>query len=123
MGSPERRQAASDAAANPSRSDARARPTADARVRAKASVVLPARTSSLDLRPTGQLPVWPLLLWSRAVLARTVRGLDAGEDEVDAGEELLAVVVFAQLRPGFVHVWVFGWVGLLPLRGDGCEES
>src|SRR5258708_16138130 len=29
-------------------------------------------------------------------------GLDTGEDEVDAGEELLAVVMFAQSRPGFV---------------------
>ena len=48
---------------------------------------------------------------------------DAGKDEIDAGEELLAVVVFAQLRPGFVHGWVFSGVELRPPCGDGCEES
>jgi hypothetical protein len=58
----------------------------------------------------------------RAVLS-TIYGLDAGEGEVEAGEELLAVVVFAQLRPGFVHGWVSGGGELRPLRGDGGEES
>src|ERR1700691_5978138 len=72
---------------------------------------------------TDQLPVRPWLLPGRAVLARTVPGLDAGEDEIDAGEELLAVVVFAQLRPGSVHGRVPGGVELRPLRGDGGEES
>src|SRR5580692_12179101 len=55
----------------------------------------------------------------RPVLARTVHGLDAGKDEIDAGEELLAVVVFAQLCCGFVHGWVPGEVELRPLCGDG----
>jgi hypothetical protein len=32
----------------------------------------------------------------RAVPAGTVHGLDAGQGEIDAGQELLAVVVFAQ---------------------------
>lgn len=67
----------------------------------------------------GQLPVRPWLLPGRAVLACTVHGLD----EIDAGEELLAVVVFAQLRPGCVYGRVFSGVELRPLRGDGGEES
>jgi hypothetical protein len=61
------------------------------------------RISFAEPGTTDQLPVRPWLLPGRAVLARTVNGLDAGEDEIDAGEELLAVVVFAQLRPGFAH--------------------
>jgi hypothetical protein len=61
------------------------------------------RISFAEPGTTDQLPVRPWLLPGRAVLARTVDGLDAGEDEIDAGEELLAVVVFAQLRPGFAH--------------------
>ena len=40
----------------------------------------------------------PCPLPGRAVLARTVHGLDAGEDEIDAGQELLAVVMFEQLQ-------------------------
>ena len=67
----------------------------------------------------GALPgLW--LLPGRAVLARTVHGLDAGEDEIDAGEELLAVVVFAQLRPGSVHGWVFS--GVASSAGDWFEK-
>ena len=67
-----------------------------------------------DHRPSGL---------GRAVLARTVHGLDAGQDEIDADEELLAVVVFAQLRPGFAQGWVSGRVELRPVCGDGGEES
>ena len=81
------------------------------------------RISFAELGTTGQLPARSWLLPGSAVLARTVHGLDAGQDEIDAGEELLAVVVFAQLRPGFVHGWVSSGVELRPLRGDGGEES
>jgi len=70
---------------------------------------------------TGELPRCPLT--SRAVLARVVHGLDAGEDEIDAGEELLAVVVLAQLRSGFVHGRVSSGVELRPLRGDVGQEG
>jgi hypothetical protein len=81
------------------------------------------RTRGRSAPQTGQLPVRPWLLSGRAVLARTVHGLDASEDEIEAGEELLAVVVFAQLRPGLVHGWVFDGVELRPLCGCGGEES
>jgi hypothetical protein len=43
--------------------------------------------------------------------------------EVDADEELLAVVVFAPLRSGFVHGWVSGGVELRPLCGDDRIEQ
>jgi hypothetical protein len=82
----------------------------------------PGRQPRRVKRTSGCL-VLSWLLLGRAVLARTVHGLDAGEDEIDAGEELLAVVVFAQLRPGFVHGWVFSGVELRPLCGDGGEKS
>ena len=70
-----------------------------------------------------QLPVKPWPLPGRAALGRTVHGLDAGEDEIDAGQELLAVVMFEQLCPGFVHGWVSGGVELRPLCGDDRIEQ
>ena len=71
-----------------------------------------------SLRPTAArgLP-------ARAVLTRAVHGLDADEDEVDASEELLTVVVFAQLRSGFAQGWVPGGVELRPPLGDRGEEG
>jgi hypothetical protein len=53
---------------------------------------------------------------------RTVHGLDAGEDEIDAGGPLLAVVVLAQLHSGFVHGWASGEVEPRPLCGDFSQE-
>ena len=50
-------------------------------------------------------------------------GSDAGEDEVDAGEELLAVVVLAQLRGHPMHERVLRGVELSPPCGDGREEG
>jgi 2-polyprenyl-6-methoxyphenol hydroxylase-like FAD-dependent oxidoreductase len=52
-----------------------------------------------------------------------VHGLDAGQDEIDAGQELLAVVVLAQVRSGLAHGRVANGVELGPLRGDGGEEG
>src|SRR5580704_12677249 len=48
---------------------------------------------------------------------------DAGQDEVDAGEELLAVVVPGQLRCHLVYEGVLRGVELRPLCGDGREEG
>src|SRR5277367_5281169 len=47
-------------------------------------------------------------------------GCDAGQDEVDAGQELLAVVVPGQLRRHLMREWVFRGVELRPPCGDGC---
>ena len=44
-------------------------------------------------------------------------GCDAGQDEVDAGQELLAVVVPGQLRRHLTHEWVLRGVELRPLCG------
>ncbi len=49
-------------------------------------------------------------------------GVDAGEDEIDPGEELLAVVVLGQLRCDLTHERVLAGVELRPLCGDGREE-
>ena len=49
-------------------------------------------------------------------------GRDAGEDEVDAVEELLAVVVVAQLRRHLVHERELRRIELRPLRGDAGAE-
>ena len=54
---------------------------------------------------------------------RLSEGCDAGQDEVDAGEELLAVVVPGQLRGHLMHERVLRGVELRPLRGDGREEG
>ena len=72
---------------------------------------------------TGQFPGRPWLLSGRAVLARTVHGLDASEDEIDASEELLAVIVFAQLLSRSVQGWVCSGVELRPLCGNSGEEG
>lgn len=75
-------------------------------------------------RPAGgSVTSWRSSRASRMSIGRTVHGLDAGEDEIDAGQELLAVVMFGQLRPGLVHGWVSGGVELRPPCGDGGEES
>src|SRR5580658_5682097 len=50
-------------------------------------------------------------------------GCDAGQDEVDAGQELLAVVVPGQLRRHLTHERVFHRVELRPPCGDGREEG
>jgi hypothetical protein len=49
-------------------------------------------------------------------------GCDAGEDEVDAGQELLAVVVAGQLRRHLPHERILRGVKLRPPCGDGREE-
>ena len=49
-------------------------------------------------------------------------GCDADEDEVDAGQELLAVVVPGQLRRDLVHERVLRGVELRPPCGDGLEK-
>jgi hypothetical protein len=48
--------------------------------------------------------------------------VDAGEDEIDAGKKLLAVVVHGQLFGYLSHEGVFRRVKLRPLRGDGAEK-
>jgi hypothetical protein len=48
---------------------------------------------------------------------------DAGQDEVDAGEELFAVVVPWQLRCHLMHEGVLRGVELRSLCGDGREEG
>jgi len=48
---------------------------------------------------------------------------DAGQDEVDAGEELFAIVMPGQLRRHLMHERVIGGIELRPLRGDGREEG
>ncbi len=50
-------------------------------------------------------------------------GCDAGQDEVDAGQELLAVVVLAQLRRHLTHERVLRRVELRPPYGDGREKG
>ena len=50
-------------------------------------------------------------------------GPDAGQDEVDAGEELLAIVVLGQLRRHLVHERVLHGVELRPPCGDSREEG
>ena len=50
-------------------------------------------------------------------------GCDAGEDEVDPGEELLPVVVLGQLRRHLTHERVLRRVELRPPCGDGREEG
>src|SRR5271170_6295746 len=50
-------------------------------------------------------------------------GCDAGQDEVDAGQELVAVVVPGQLRRYLVHKRVPRRVELRPLCGEGGEEG
>jgi hypothetical protein len=47
----------------------------------------------------------------------------ASEDKVDAGEELLAVVVLAQLRGHLTHERVLRGVVLRPPCGDAREEG
>lgn len=48
---------------------------------------------------------------------------DAGQDEVDPGKELLAVVVFAQLRRHLSYERVLRGVELRPPIGDGREKG
>src|SRR5580692_5461458 len=50
-------------------------------------------------------------------------GSDTGQDEVDAGQELLPVVVLAQLRRHLTQEWVLRGVELRPPCGDGREEG
>ena len=50
-------------------------------------------------------------------------GCDAGQDEVDAGQELLAVVVPGQLRRHLTHERVLRGVELRPPCGDGRKEG
>ena len=54
---------------------------------------------------------------------RLYDGCDAGQDEVDAGQELLTVVVPAQLRCYLTHERVLRGVKLRPPCGDGREEG
>ena len=54
---------------------------------------------------------------------RLADGSDAGQDEVDAGQELLAVVVLAQLRRHLTHERVPRGVEARPPIGDGREEG
>jgi hypothetical protein len=49
-------------------------------------------------------------------------GFDAGEDEVDAGKELLAVVMAGELRRQLTDERVLRGVELRPLSGDRPEE-
>ena len=55
-------------------------------------------------------------------MIRLTQGCDAGQDEVDAGQELLAVVVFAQWRRQLAHERIVLGVEPRPLRGDAAEE-
>src|SRR5271156_2960 len=64
-----------------------------------------------------------LLAARRAPQRRLSDGSDAGQDEVDAGQELLAVVVLAQLRRHLTHERVLRGVELRPPCGDGREEG
>src|ERR1700678_1172356 len=58
-----------------------------------------------------------------ATVSRYISGCcDPSQDEVDAGQELLAVVVPGQLPRHPAEERVLGLVELRPLRGDGREE-
>ena len=50
-------------------------------------------------------------------------GCDGGQDEVDAGKELLAVVVLGQLRRHLMHERVFSGVELRPPCGGGGRHK
>src|SRR3954454_23249636 len=54
---------------------------------------------------------------------RLAEARDARKDEVDAGEELRAVVVLAQLRRHATHERILAGVELRPACGDGREEG
>jgi hypothetical protein len=54
---------------------------------------------------------------------RLYDGCDAGQDEVDAGQELLTVVVPGQLRCHLTHERVLRGVELRPPCGHGREEG
>ena len=54
--------------------------------------------------------------------SRLSDGFDAGKDEVDAGKELLAVVMAGQLGRQLTHERVLRGAELRPLSGDRPEE-
>ena len=74
----------------------------------------------MNNRPALTQPEWYSLSGD---LNRLPDRCDASQDEVDAGEELLAVVMSGQLRRQLTHERVPSGVELRPLGGYGHEHG